>query len=665
MTSANFSHKPAHFASRSAIALFTRRSPRDAFTLVEMLVAISITLVMMATVVGVFATVSSSVSKRRAAVEVGNQLRHVRNVLQRDLEGATCPAIPWQKPESDVGYFEVIEGIHADFYPSLQTDGVLPGSITNPEIDHTASTVPSSSLPLQSGWVTDGGGLGDWDDVLAFTSRNEKHPFTGPAPGNTRQVEPPDPTNANDFTPKSFEQWRAQTITSPVAEVVWFCVENPASQYDDLSYFGEPGMRTIYRRTLLVAPWLDFRFNVDDNGPKSRPGVLRIIDRNNVSEAQALAALIAFQERYDISARIEFDPAIDDEGRWTIVANTLADLTDRKNRFEHFGYTLDGNSRVFANRMISPGVGTGGNSVRFFHDPDLPTPGNQASAIAIKVGNIVVGYDVNDGQPGQGYVVRPFAATQGGSTPRAMINENGQVVYLTNGLVPLGSGSKLENRRGADLMMSDALAFDIQVYDPVAPIYAIDPNGAVLQEGASVPAPNIDLTAVSPADIGWLQAFRSANSNPLAVSSGAYVDLGYSELHREYIRRTTGSNPSAEFPVTPFSGLPHGKSQLADAGLTRTYDTWNFAYENDAVNQDGDVDVNGNPLIDEGTDGFDTPEDYGSGLQVRYGADDNTERETSPPYPAPMRAVQVKLRVYEPDSRQIREVTVRQHFVPE
>src|SRR3972149_12128834 len=53
------------------------------FTLVEMLVAMAITLVMMAAVVTLFANVSESVRNRRATIEMSNQLRHVRHVLQQ------------------------------------------------------------------------------------------------------------------------------------------------------------------------------------------------------------------------------------------------------------------------------------------------------------------------------------------------------------------------------------------------------------------------------------------------------------------------------------------------------------------------------------------------------------------------------------------------------
>lgn len=667
MIRANFSEMPAQAAWHRRISY---PHIRRGFTLVEMLVAISITLVMMATVVSVFATVSSSVSNRRAAIEVGSQLRHVRNVLQRDLEGATCPTLPWTRPESNVGYFEIVEGLHSDFYPSDLTDrDGSPDSVATPEIDHAVSTLPSSNLPFntvlgQEGWVTDGGGLGDYDDILAFTSRNETEPFTGPAPQNN--------VDENDNSQREFAFWQSQTISSPVAEVIWFCVENPAPSEDDLRVFGEAGFRTIYRRTLLVAPWLDYRYNIDGQA-KSRPGVLRVLELNDpTEEALALASLIAFQERYDISARIEFDPTIDSSngGRWTIVANTLSDLTNRRNRFEHHGFSGDAasESRRFPHVMMSAG-GSGGNNVQFIDDDEFynaaGTSPNRAAAIAVMdpaSTNAIRGFDVNDTQPGDRYLVRPLATVEGGGTARVVLTEDGQVAHLTTGLVPLGSGSKLENRRGQDLMMSDALAFDVQVYDPEAPVYAIRADGAVVTNNMlgnmnAAQQAQLDATPVGPADVGW--AVAAATNDHAEVSEGAYVDLGFSELHREVVRRLTGSPPSANFPASQFSGLPNTKSLLNDARLTRVYDTWNFAYENDGIDQDQDG------LVDEGTNGFDDLTVYEDGTFARLGPDDPAERETSPPYPVPLRAVQIKLRVYEPDSRQMREVTVRQHFVPE
>ena len=46
-----------------------------------------------------------------------------------------------------------------------------------------------------------------------------------------------------------------------------------------------------------------------------------------------------------------------------------------------------------------------------------------------------------------------------------------------------------------------------------------------------------------------------------------------------------------------------------------------------------------------------------------YGVDDAGERETRPPYSTPLRGIQVKIRIYEPQTRQMRQVTVGADFI--
>ena len=44
--------------------------------------------------------------------------------------------------------------------------------------------------------------------------------------------------------------------------------------------------------------------------------------------------------------------------------------------------------------------------------------------------------------------------------------------------------------------------------------------------------------------------------------------------------------------------------------------------------------------------------------------DDAGERATSPPDPSPLRGIEIRLRCYEPTSRQLRQVTIRHTFLP-
>jgi hypothetical protein len=206
-----------------------------------MLVALAVTLVMMAAVVNLFANISGSIRNRRAVIELGGQLRQARQRLSLDLAGATCPARTWQRPGEDRGYIEIVEGQWSDANPSeLLVDGDGDGFPDG--IDLTTSLVPGSQLVnTDAGAVTDARALGDHDDILALTVRSESEPFVA-------QVQNPATGNM-------------ETVESHLAEVLWFAIETP----DGASPPDEPGMRKIYRRVLLIAPQLGPWTNPPDN----------------------------------------------------------------------------------------------------------------------------------------------------------------------------------------------------------------------------------------------------------------------------------------------------------------------------------------------------------------------------------------------------------------
>jgi hypothetical protein len=93
------------------------------------------------------------------------------------------------------------------------------------------------------------------------------------------------------------------------------------------------------------------------------------------------------------------------------------------------------------------------------------------------------------------------------------------------------------------------------------------------------------------------------------------------------------------------------------------YDTWALSYERDGINQDNDTET------DEGTDGLDTqipnPNPPPAFIYDQKGVDNAEERETAPPYASPLRGIQIKVRLYEPGTRQARQATVGADFLPE
>jgi type II secretory pathway pseudopilin PulG len=176
---------------------------------------------------------------------------------------------------------------------------------------------------------------------------------------------------------------------------------------------------------------------------------------------------------------------------------------------------------------------------------------------------------------------------------------------------------------GEERVLANLLAFDVRVFDGAAPIY----------EDAS------SATALSPGDIGY-RALLSSGS-PTAIGYGAWVDLGFNRTGMAGNSYFSGA-PSAAFGIA------------APTAATQPYnfihwDTWATTYEHDGVNQDGDA------VFDESVNGLD---DDGAN-----GVDDPGERETQPSYSLPLRGIQVRIRMYEPQTRQMRQATVGADFV--
>ncbi len=180
-------------------------APRDraasrsrGFTLVEMLVSLTITMIMMGAVVSLFGLITDNVTGSRATIEMADRLRACRNRLQADLQGITVTMIPPRRPENDEGYLEYIEGQYRD-------------------CDYVNTNVPTL--------------LGDADDVLIFTTRSRAEPCVG-----------------------KYSASASGTVESQVAEVMYFAIPNGAIL--DPTTSTPTRLYTLYRRVLLVEPGL-------------------------------------------------------------------------------------------------------------------------------------------------------------------------------------------------------------------------------------------------------------------------------------------------------------------------------------------------------------------------------------------------------------------------
>jgi|694.fasta_scaffold58304_2 hypothetical protein len=199
----------------------------------------------------------------------------------------------------------------------------------------------------------------------------------------------------------------------------------------------------------------------------------------------------------------------------------------------------------------------------------------------------------------------------GAGFPYAFPTGSFQASSPPNGLI---FDSALSSTRvGEDVVLTNVIAFDVRVFDPAAPV------------GVQGSDP------VIPGDPGFTGS----------VANGAYVDLANAQ---------TTPGPSGFPPHFSGSGQRNYRGQAGGMAGRNTWDTWSTHYETNGADDDADG------TIDQGSDGFDN---NNNGT-----VDEPAEQETSPPYPYPLRGVEIRIRCYEPSSRQVRQVTVRHTFVP-
>jgi len=578
---------------------------------------------------------------------VADRLRSTQLLLQQDLLGTTARMVPPLRPEENLGYFEIIEGPIGPVLPLRPYDSNGDGSPDGYDLQGTFNNVD-----------IEGTTLGDFDDVLMFTSRNMKAPFRGNA-GNS-------------------------SISSPVAEVIWFLRGT-----------------TLYRRVLLVAPGVE--------------GSIPSADLQNSG----------FYGNYDLSVHAVGGPndrnALTTGVGQFLALNTLGDLTKRENRYGHQPFVFPHDAR-FWGLLGMPTL----QECSFYSDTSDPTTGlwpfplqNGVTTFDSTFSPLIVPAKAYDGMieyiepmsisvSSASSVVPGYATSYVGEhfqhedtiinhrfepwfnpfpwdvvDPSTSTLKAYDVTPFTTatGYYPNGGGNAGSTRVAEDVVMTNVLAFDIKVWDPGAP---------VLEHKPSATAPPVSVLPGDPDYIPLLNAAKGTMPNypnpptsgqTFIASFGAYVDLNYmcrlgqsvagiNVLVPNYdITTTTLSNigapqPWFHGPGDPRSQLmgtpPNTAPSIANA-LASVYDSWSTHYEYDGIDQDGDG------RVDEGTDGFDntvttSPFQHGTGTGGVNGIDDFNELEAAPPYAFPLKGVQITIRAFDPDSRQVREVTIVQDF---
>lgn len=188
---------------------------RRGFTLTELLVAALLSLVLMAAVATLFGLFSRAARHSQATTNLSALLRSAAWQLRQDLAGITCDVQPWLAPETNSGYFELIEGPARD-----DTYAIAQGS-------------PTTNLTA------------DTDDILLFTTQALAEPFVG--------------------------RFGDSSVESPFAEVAWFCRPLPPSQQPVVG----TKLFNLHRRQLLVINYLG-DLSLTDNTVELASGTARV-----------------------------------------------------------------------------------------------------------------------------------------------------------------------------------------------------------------------------------------------------------------------------------------------------------------------------------------------------------------------------------------------------
>ena len=679
-------HDPMHPTQHSSTNI-RDRAPRTGFTLVEMLVAMTVTLLMMAALARAFAYVGTQIQESRADTQLATSLRDVTTKLQDDLGQCTVELKPNTGLEEDQnGYFLYYEGPVTDATSSLF------------RADNSSGTLQLKDARY-----------GDFDDYIAFTAvAKGSQWFRGKVPRyilNRKTAE----LAGDAYDPANFagDPFDAVSITSKYAEIIYFASPEyapgslPASPaYLDVdgdtdfgigaaTQNGLPDRIKIHRRVLLIRPDLNLNtglyanyggvlpqnnktlangsthhFMRADDWPNANALTPTVTGTANAADGW-LYGMAGVHQQCDLSVRrILAENGLPVSGG-LIAANSLADLSKPHNRFAHVrapGNLLAGSTNAYPTSMPVLALG-GPATILSAVTPDSTrlAPVNTPTTATIVTPHWLSGF------------IRPEFVLGNDLTHINDPNDNWGL-----------------QRIGEDLVTNNALGFDVQIFDPSVAILSDNPadaNGTVMQE------------TVGPGDAGYRNAVQAWLNNNVVTKreNGAFVDLAYPVLAggamrgwqpRRLDRRsnsdfvfTDPQNRMSGVVVSDFSGIravtadPRTAYQnaLLRSGRMVTsgqnvvlfqpaFDTYTSAYEKDGFYQ-GMVNPNsrgslwttfiqGNDTVtvDRGANGLDD--------DLQFGVDDFNERETLAPFLNQAEAVRVTVRLENPSLRFVRQASV-------
>jgi hypothetical protein len=695
-----------------------RRHARSGFTILEMLIAMAVTLLMMAALGRAFKLIGDTLKSSRANVELSSRLRTIAFRINDELGRGTTKMAPPRASGNGEGYFVYMDGPMTD---STTLQAAVVGTLASGGIAgisrDDSQNIMDAYFPLSR--------FGDLDDYLAFTAAAEENAnFRGVVPAfvilykerelareealrlgtsladvNTNLPYPPPLADAVALQPT--------VITSKYAEIAyWMSPARDSATGLIIDNDGDamPDVMHLRRRVLLIRPDLN---SITAPFAGGLPSFTDSSGTTHFTIQSGLRPLTALHQVCDLSIRRprspfgEALPLTNSATGLQVIGNSLTDLTLPENRFAHV--------RVPERTAPLSTDFNGNNEVDFTSMPMI------------------------DVLPVEGLLALAPVAANVNAVNRALTGFLNPAYELVGG------------RTGEDIVLANVLGFDVRGFDLAAPVFMhVGPDGVpgspgdddgdgqadfADTDGSEFGYLGSDDLAITPNDPGFYDVIRGSigsSSSAALAGTGAFVDLGYVYKAAGNVIAPLGLDASGlsgaplqlrnnlvaycEGPLSGFTsagspGLAAGDGWLVPDSLWRsgkmlmgqlnsgvrpaifnqvTYDTWALDYETDRQNQ-GTIRGSFNSLgtvwaygrknasddivntfdprsggdwpnqIDEGLNGID---EIGSGP----GVDDLTEREAPPPLDYALPAVQVRIRIYDPVTQNIRQTMITQYF---
>jgi hypothetical protein len=336
---------------------------RLGLTLIEVLIATTITLLMMLALAKGFQALSNTVSEGRSHLNLSDKLRGMNELLRSDLRGITTDGSTPQSALLPAGYIKYYDGPISDSTATLFNQ--LP---TATEVENRLSA---------SRW-------GDIDDILMFTAKaGQGQVFRGKVP-HALLVISQSKNTGNPLPSWNAAQWQTAwntdvTISSEYAEIVWFMMPlnelntidptNPDNMVFDVipgvdrtgdgdpDPDGMPDRIALCRRVLLIRPDLDISLpenlisNFFGTGSTTNRYVWMQPLAPDTSNPTTIRNTFSFMMQYpyqrcDLSVRPQLVPLSSGGSFVSVQTNSIETLHLPENRFAHYGFPVTGGTTL-------------------------------------------------------------------------------------------------------------------------------------------------------------------------------------------------------------------------------------------------------------------------------------------------------------------------------